>query len=1497
VGFADRPRALASGEEYVRTARLNIPAGLVGPFYVFVAADSGAAVSEGGSEANNVAYGSTAVLVRLQPPADLVVGTITIPTNAVAGQSVTLTYTVRNAGSNTASGSWVDSIYFSDDDQWDLDDALFARVTHSGSVPPAGSYTETVTAPLPGLVPGDYHVIVRSDIRNQLPESNETNNLAASLDAISIDVPELPLGTPVNGQLGQGQFVFYKVIVTPAETLVIDFDSTSATAFNEIYVRYGALPTRSQHDFLYNRPNEADQSITVPITQGGTYYIAAYGNSGLPAPASFTITARILPFGLTRISPASGGNVGEVTVRIDGALFDPFTGVQLVGHGRTNEAVWLRRIDQTRLHATFDLRGLPPGAYDVRVYSEQLIDDLDPVTHEIIEYIAVYGDETATNAFTVEAGGGARVLARMSLPGSARFGSRFTFHVEVANEGNTDLPVPVYQVSSPNSTPFSSFPDFRSGRGSQEQIVVLGGMRPEVLAPGERVIVPLYATAVREPTSRFRLQSLASLTGPIDWDALEQNYRDDSDEQTWRRTWSNFKSLIGSTGPELQATLATLATQIAPSQGQRYLTGNRLTLELLARARQGRTTLAPLVARAAPAAAAFQPAGGGGRRDRDRRRRPRPDSPTACTAVLSTAELLATEAYARSTCLPGLYLVFGSEVGDLWNLYISSDSAHPAGTQFFGDGDAVGQGFKNSATTKDFLDTVAMVLESVIARKVNTREIDCSQGTTKPLSDLLPNALLHPMLNFDQVFEIPGNIAGGISGPGDTRELKGNVSIRPVKDKCGKITSLEVTANYQMAVNDVVDFCPGGLGASIERLCTVPFAALEANDWAYDVPFQVNFTPEPGMFCIPAGKLPEDCNKKKCPQQPPGPCDPPCNEDACDMSGSPDGGEDCCENGDCDDDDVPTVRPRDPNDIVGPAGFGSERWVATSQALGYTIRFENDPRLATAPAQVVRITQQLDPHLDFRTFRLGDLGFGTHRVTVPENRSFFQTMVDLQETHGILLEIAAGINVTTGEAFWQLTSIDPQTGDVPANPLAGFLPVNTKSPAGEGFVSYTIRPRSDAQNGEVVNAQARIIFDINEPIDTPPIFNTLDASAPSSAVQPLLALGTNTTFLVSWAGTDPDGGSAIAGYDIYVATDDGPYQLWLANTPNTSAYALGERGHRYAFYSVARDNAGNREAPPPSADALTRISDNLAPVLAPIANYVIGVGSTLIVTNMASDANLPPQSLRFNLAPGAPVGATIRSTNGLLRWTPQPIHAGAAHVLTVLVNDNGEPPLTSAQTFTVTVPNHVEIGVGSTVVRGGETGAVPIRIFSSTSLTGLFFTLEVPAGRLSSPTIVARSPQIDSAEALLISETQWIISLGGVTPVQLPGEQPTVTLGFTALDVPPSAFLPLVASGIHGMPRDGSPPPTAAGLPGRVTVVVGSRPLVEMSRETNSVPQLLLLGNAGARYAVESSPSLNPAIWSVWWEGQLFDYIQSFSNVATNGPAQFFRARAIPPNP
>ncbi|MBE9171492.1 hypothetical protein IQ238_29745, partial [Pleurocapsales cyanobacterium LEGE 06147] len=307
---------------------------------------------------------------------------------------------------------------------------------------------------------------------------------------------------------------------------------------------------------------------------------------------------------------------------------------------------------------------------------------------------------------------------------------------------------------------------------------------------------------------------------------------------------------------------------------------------------------------------------------------------------------------------------------------------------------------------------------------------------------------------------------------------------------------------------------------------------------------------------------------------------------------------------------------RDPNDILGPQGFGEQQWISANSPLNYTIRFENDPQLATAPAQLVKITQKLDSDLDFRTFRVGDFGFGDTFIDVPDNRAFYQTRLDLVTEKGIYVDVFAGIDIAKGEAFWEFRSIDPTTGEQPSDPLLGFLPPNLTKPEGDGFVSYSIRPHHDIATGDVIDAEATIIFDINEPIDTPAIFNTIDAGKPTSTVATLPEVSDSAEFTVRWSGNDDANGSAIANYTIYVAENGGEFTPWLENTTLTQATFIDTPGSSYQFYAVARDNAGNVQDLPTSAQAVTTIAGgNNPPVLInPIGIQVVAEDSSWSLT-------------------------------------------------------------------------------------------------------------------------------------------------------------------------------------------------------------------------------------------------------------------------------------------
>jgi hypothetical protein len=93
---------------------------------------------------------------------------------------------------------------------------------------------------------------------------------------------------------------------------------------------------------------------------------------------------------------------------------------------------------------------------------------------------------------------------------------------------------------------------------------------------------------------------------------------------------------------------------------------------------------------------------------------------------------------------------------------------------------------------------------------------------------------------------------------------------------------------------------------------------------------------------------------------------------------------------------------------------------------------------------------------------------------------------------------------------------------------------------------------------------------------------------------------------------------------------------------------------------------------------------NTPPLLPAISNRVINVGVTLLITNVATDSDTPPQTLTYSL-PTAPSNAVVGATSGWLNWRPLVTQANSTNPFSVVATDNGTPSMSATQNFTVVV--------------------------------------------------------------------------------------------------------------------------------------------------------------------------------------------------------------------
>ncbi len=93
---------------------------------------------------------------------------------------------------------------------------------------------------------------------------------------------------------------------------------------------------------------------------------------------------------------------------------------------------------------------------------------------------------------------------------------------------------------------------------------------------------------------------------------------------------------------------------------------------------------------------------------------------------------------------------------------------------------------------------------------------------------------------------------------------------------------------------------------------------------------------------------------------------------------------------------------------------------------------------------------------------------------------------------------------------------------------------------------------------------------------------------------------------------------------------------------------------------------------------------NTAPVLVTVPDQTMAGGGTLALTVVATDGDLPPNTLRFSLESG-PGGSTIDPETGAFFWLATAAYTPGVHPVTIVVTDDGTPPLSGRHTFIITV--------------------------------------------------------------------------------------------------------------------------------------------------------------------------------------------------------------------
>lgn len=479
IGSYVRNGGLDSGASYTDSMLAFLPINANGNYAVIFKTDANDNIYEHGAETNT----ETGFITITQAPlSDLVVSNITVPEQVSVGETITVQWKLRNIGANPASGYLQQGIYLSTDTTKDVADILLGSPPEFINLAPQAERTFSFAVELKGVALRNYYALVHTVILNNISETSDSNNVSASLQTTSVSIPQLPLNVLTHKNLPPNKEVYYRIEIPDSlagESLLITLQGDSAHGRNEMFVRFDEVPTRAVYDFAFNEPYAPNQEIIIPELAPGTYYLMVYGSALPPALQPVSLLATILNFELRSVDAVKGGNTGSVTLLIKGSKLGGVNSVRLKNAGRTIIADSIKIVDPTKLFATFNLRGVPLGLYDVNAQNNQ-------------------GDTAVLHdAFTVVAGSNEGLITNVVAPPSTRPSNVISLKVEFRNAGNVDLINPVLKLTSLSGAPIAfTVEDLVANK--KELTLVLQELNGPVgiLRPGASGTVIVYAKAL-----------------------------------------------------------------------------------------------------------------------------------------------------------------------------------------------------------------------------------------------------------------------------------------------------------------------------------------------------------------------------------------------------------------------------------------------------------------------------------------------------------------------------------------------------------------------------------------------------------------------------------------------------------------------------------------------------------------------------------------------------------------------------------------------------------------------------------------------------------------------------------------------------------------------------------------------------------------------------------------------------------------------------------------
>src|SRR5262249_29020066 len=146
--------------------------------------------------------------------------------------------------------------------------------------------------------------------------------------ALPVTTQALTLGASVSGTIANGQDLYYQVVVRPGQDVQLGA-SFSAARQAALFASRFTMPTPSAFNETDTDVNSLQPSLTLPGSQGGTYYILVQGAQGAGTGQSFTLEALAASLHVQSFTSGPATTPGLTSLNLNGAGFTPQTTVRL----------------------------------------------------------------------------------------------------------------------------------------------------------------------------------------------------------------------------------------------------------------------------------------------------------------------------------------------------------------------------------------------------------------------------------------------------------------------------------------------------------------------------------------------------------------------------------------------------------------------------------------------------------------------------------------------------------------------------------------------------------------------------------------------------------------------------------------------------------------------------------------------------------------------------------------------------------------------------------------------------------------------------------------------------------------------------------------------------------------------------------------------------------------------------------------------------------------